>query len=256
MSVEKKWAAVLGGLFFPPKCAACGEFLREHLMDTEPRALCESCRRKWEYAKLTLCKKCGEELSNCRCVPQVLKRAGASAVLKMVSYDKNRDSVARRAVLFMKRRNNAVVFTFFSGQLASLLKHYLDETYTDAKGVLVTYVPRSRKNLLLSGVDQSELLAKGVASELGCDFAGLIGRRRRSDKEQKRMGEKARFAHAANAFCLKNADFKAINKRCRCLVLVDDVVTTGASLSACVRLLGECFGGRIVCVSLAQTEKE
>lgn len=255
MSFEKKSAAVLGGLFFPPKCAACGEFLREHLLDTEPRALCEGCRRKWEYAKLTLCKKCGEELSNCRCMPLALKRAGASAVLKMVSYDKNRDSVARRSVLYMKRKNSTAVFTFFSGQMASLLKNYLDETYTDARGVLVTYVPRGRKNLLLSGVDQSELLAKGVAGKLGCDFEKLIGRRRGLDKEQKRMGGEARFDHAASAFCLTHTNVKEINKNYRCLVLVDDVMTTGASLSACVRLLGESFGGRIVCLSLARTEK-
>ncbi len=173
----------------------------------------------------------------------------------MVSYDKHRDSVARRCVLFMKRKNSEAIFDFFSGQLASLFKNYLDETYTEAGSVFVTYVPRGRKNLIKSGVDQSECLAKGVAKELGCAFGRLLGRRGGFDKEQKRMSGGERFDHAEYAFRLEKKDFKEINKSFRCLVLVDDVVTTGASLSACVRLLGEHFGGRIVCLSIARTEK-
>ena len=254
MSVEKKCLSVLRALFFPPRCAACGEFLQEHILDTEPRALCESCRRKWEYAKLAVCKKCGEELSRCRCLPSPLRRAGVSALLKLVSYEKGRDSVAKRCILCMKRKNSDAVFGFFSGQLAALLKGYLDETYTSEGSVLVTYVPRGRKNLLKSGVDQSERLAKGLAESLGCDFAVLIERGLRHDKEHKRMSGDARFAHAHKAFRLASCDFKAINKSYRCLILVDDVVTTGASLAACARLFEAKFGGRIVCLSLARTE--
>ena len=256
MGFEEKLTAVLRALFFPPRCASCGEFLAEHLLDTEPRALCEKCRRKWEYAKLSVCHKCGEELSACRCLPLVLRRAGVTAMLKLVAYDKGRDSVARRVVLSMKQKNSKAVFAFFSDQLAALLKRYLEESYTNEKHVLVTFVPRGRKNLIRSGVDQSELLAKGVAQRLGCDFACLLGRRYGRDREQKHMGGEARFDHASNAFRLVRADFAAINKGYRCLVLVDDVVTTGASLSACAELLGERFGGRIVCLSLARTENQ
>lgn len=255
MRSENRLTAVLRGLFFPPRCAACGEFLREHLLDTEPRALCENCRRKWEYAKLSVCKKCGEERSLCRCVPKSLKNAGAAVMLKAVSYDKNRDSVARRSVLFMKRRNSEAVFDFFSDELVSLLRRYLDETYTDAKDIFVTYVPRGRKNLIHSGVDQSELLAKGVADKLGCGFGRLLERRRGREKEQKHLHGAERFDKASQAFRLGKKELKGIDREYRCLVLVDDVVTTGASLSAGVRLLGEHFGGRILCLSLAETEK-
>lgn len=223
-------------------------------MDTEPRALCETCRRKWEYAKLSVCGRCGEELSRCRCLPLPIKRAGAAAVLKMVSYDKEQDSVAKRCVLFMKRKNSRAVFDFFSGELVRLLRGYLEETYTSEHSLFVTYVPRGYQNALKNGVDQSELLARGLATQLGCDFGRLIDRRHRFDKEQKRMDKQERLSHIENAFCiLTTTDMKKLNKSYRCLILVDDVVTTGASLAACVKLLKETFGGRIVCVSLAQT---
>lgn len=256
MKNEPKLRAVLRGLVFPPRCCSCGEFLQEHILDTEPRALCEACRRKWEYAKLSVCGQCGEELSKCRCIPAALKRAGASALLKLVSYDKNRDTVAKRAILFMKRKNSRAVFDFFSGELAQVLRGYLKETYTPRESIFVSYVPRGYRNLLKSGVDQSERLAKGLASQFGCDVGGLLGRKHRFDKEQKRMGKRERLYRTENAFCLSSkVDLKAMNKSYRCLILVDDVVTTGASFAACVRLLKEEFKGRIVCLCLAQTEK-
>lgn len=250
---EKRPIDLLRCLFFPPKCCSCGEFLQEHILDTEARALCEICRRKWEYAKLSVCHKCGEELSRCRCMPVALKGAGCSALLKMVSYDKNRDSVAKRCVIFMKRKNVHAVFDFFSAQLARLLKEYLDETYTSAFHVFVTFVPRGVQNALKSGVDQSELLARGIAENLGCSFGRLLGRKSHFAKEQKKLGRKERLESAENLFCLAEQDLGEINKRYRCVVLVDDVVTTGASLSSCLKLLKEPFAGRIVCLSLAQT---
>lgn len=256
MNFEKKALSVFRCLFFPPRCCACGAFLQQHILDTAPRALCESCRRKWEYAKLSTCGRCKEELSKCRCVPAVLTREGASVMLKMVEYDKTRDSVVRRCVIFMKRKNNRVVFDFFSEQLAGLLKNYLEETYTCEKSIFVTYVPRSLKNIRKSGVDQSELLAKGLACQLGCAFGTVFYRSNSSDREQKTLDKKQRLENVRNAFELEEQDFEYINKTYRCLVVVDDVVTTGSSLAMCVKQLKEKFYGRIICISLAQTPKE
>ncbi len=224
-------------------------------MDTEPRALCEKCRRRWELAKLATCKRCGEELSHCRCMARTLKSAGASVVLKAVSYDKTRDSVPRRCVLFMKRHNSRGVFAYFADELAHLLKDYLAETYTSENSILVTYLPRGRKNERKVGLDQSELLARGVCEHLGCDLAHLLGRRHGAVREQKKLDKAARLANVENAFVLARNDLKQLNGRYRCIVLVDDVVTTGASLAACIRLLRSEFHGRIVCLCLAETEK-
>lgn len=255
MSAERKVSAILRCLFFPPKCCSCGKLLQEHILDADPRALCELCRVKWDYAKLSVCERCGEELSRCRCMPQTLKRAGASVMLKMVSYAKTRDSVPRRCILYMKKKNSRAVFDYFSGQLAILLRGYLEETYTAASSILITYVPRGLKNVRRNGIDQSELLASGLAKALDCDFARLLGRRYFSTKEQKHLGKEARFDNVKGAFFVGQANLKELNARYRCIVLVDDVVTTGASLSECVRLLKEAFKGRIICLSLAQSEK-
>ena len=142
---ENKLRSVLSGLLFPPKCCACGEFLREHILDTEPRALCESCRRKWEYAKLSACQRCGEELSACRCMPPMLRRAGVAVALKMVSYNKVRNTTVKRCIIYMKRKNTRVVFDFFSKQLAGLLLAYLEETYTSRRTYWSPICPEGAK---------------------------------------------------------------------------------------------------------------
>lgn len=255
MGLEMRVRAFFRCLFFPPRCCACGSFLQEHLLDTEPRALCEPCRRKWELAKLATCRRCGEELSRCRCMSRVLKNAGASVLLKAVSYDKTRDSIARRCVLFMKRHNSRAAFSYFADELSLLLKDYLAETYTAENSILVTYVPRGKRAVRKEGFDQSELLACGVSEALGCDFARLLGRRHGRLREQKRLGKEDRLANAKDAFLPESRDWKHLNGQYRCLVLVDDVVTTGATLSACVRLLRREFHGRIVCLCLAKRRK-
>lgn len=252
---ENRLKAVLGGLLFPPKCCACGGFLREHILDIEPRALCESCRRKWEYAKLSVCQRCGEELSKCRCLPSILKRAGGAVSLKMVSYNKMWDTTVRRCIIYMKRKNTRVVFDFFASELAKLLLAYLEETYTAPDDILVTYLPRSRKNKIKDGLDQSELLARGVSRILGCDMQALVCRAKGKTREQKHLDKTARQANMEGAFALCDADFSAINKTYRCIAVVDDVITTGASLASCVRELKKVFGGRVICVCLAETEK-
>ncbi|MBO5305841.1 MAG: ComF family protein [Clostridia bacterium] len=247
--------AVFRGLFFPPKCCSCGELLQEHILDTEPRALCENCRYLWEYAKLSSCERCGNELAKCRCMPRIMRRSGASVMLKMVSYDKKRDSVPRRCILYMKKKNSRAVFDYFAGQLEMLLRDYLEETYTAVDHILISYVPRGRKNVRKRGMDQSEILAKGLAERLSCDFMRLLRRSYSSSKEQKKLGKQERLDNVENAFLTENVDMRALNGKYRCIVLVDDVVTTGASLSACVKTLREGFHGRIVCICLAQTVK-
>jgi ComF family protein len=188
-------------------------------------------------------------------MPPVLRRAGVAAALKMVSYSKERNTTAKRCIVYMKRKNTRAVFDFFSGQMAELLCVYLNETYTSPKDVLITYLPRGHKNAVKSGVDQSELLAKGIGRALGCDVQELLIRTKRREKEQKHLSKKERLENMKGAFTLKQTDISKINKTYRCIAVVDDVMTTGASLASCSAELKKGFGGRIICVCLAESEK-
>jgi predicted amidophosphoribosyltransferase len=73
--------------------------------------------------------------------------------------------------------------------------------------------------------------------------------RRTGGSVQKMLGQEQR---AKNAF----AAFEAVPKHCadlkgKCVILVDDVVTTGAGLSECARILYGCGAKRVLCVAIA-----
>lgn len=253
MSKDKLYFySFLSRLLYPPKCCACGTLLQKDILDMRVRALCESCRAKWEYAELAVCPKCGREYSRCNCMPGILRGSGAAAALKLVPYNKYNDSVCRRLILFIKRKNEKRATDFLAGNLMHPVLQYLSESAVAKEQVLVSFVPRGKSICLKLGFDQAENLADALALRLGTPCLRLIGRRSFTGREQKRLDENARFLNAIGAFCLEEEDFDALNREYRCILLVDDVITTGATLAACVKLLKEKFHGRIVCITVAR----
>ena len=97
-------------------------------------------------------------------------------------------------------------------------------------GSLVTWVPGRRRDILDRGFDHAALLARGVSRELGLRRRGLLVRTGRS-ADQTDLGRAERFSNLEGAF-------RARPVRGR-VVLVDDLVTTGATAGACARALLE-----------------
>lgn len=120
----------------------------------------------------------------------------------------------------------------FGGQRA--LAPYLGERL--AKQVLkagweadcVTFVPASTVKLKGRGFDQAELLARSASEHLGIECRALLTRSQpgAARGSQAALGRSARSLNAAGAFTASGA------RRLRVL-LVDDVMTSGATLTAC-----------------------
>jgi ComF family protein len=84
------------------------------------------------------------------------------------------------------------------------------------------------------GFDQAELLARGVGRVLGLPVANALGRAAKT-AAQHNLGRRARAANVGHAFVVTPAGASQV--RGRWVVLVDDVVTTGATLSGCAAAL-------------------
>ena len=94
----------------------------------------------------------------------------------------------------------------------------------------VTWVPGRRLDALRRGFDHAELLARSVARRLGLPAAPLL-QRTSSRPDQTRLGAAERRVNLAGAFRARPWG--------RSVVLVDDLVTTGATAAACTRALTE-----------------
>lgn len=98
---------------------------------------------------------------------------------------------------------------------------------------VVSWPPLSPRGLRRRGFDQAQLLAQAVALDRGMDATGLFQKRNAARQQSRLRDPAARRANALGAYTLVAP--QAV--RGKTVLLVDDVVTTGATLSECARLL-------------------
>lgn len=122
----------------------------------------------------------------------------------------------------------------FEGALASVVQ-----------GSDVVPVPLHRERLLERGFNQSALLARALARHGGGRFAPELLLRSRDTAQQSRLARAERRANVASAFVAP----RPLGERP--LTLVDDVVTTGSTLSACADALRRAGATSIQVVVLA-----
>ena len=206
-------------LLFPPKCPFCQRLLED------PRALlCPGCQRK---------------------LPWLTGRQGerrvdfADSCLSPLAYrDRVPDAVHR--FKFSGVRAYAKPFGILMAQCA---RDGLEESPD-----LVTWAPLSRKRLRERGYDQAELLARQVGKLLDLPVLPLLKKARHTAPQSGLEEAGARRANALGAYEPLPGD-GAAGKR---VLLVDDVVTSGATLSECARVLRQGGAVRVDCLTLAQ----
>jgi ComF family protein len=106
-----------------------------------------------------------------------------------------------------------------------------------AGGDLLVPVPVHRERAAQRGYDQAVLLAEAAATALGLPAETAL-ERRRATVAQYRLDRSDRAANVAGAFAI-GSPAAATAVRGRWVVLVDDVMTTGATLSACAAVLAD-----------------
>lgn len=240
-------------LLFPPRCVSCGALCKKDLLDPCDTPMCDKCRVAWEKEKTETCPRCGLELMQCRCSSARMEKAGIEQSIKLIYYRGSRMTAGRRAILYLKKRKSNRSFSFFGEQLAFPLRRYMKENGLRSEEVLFCYVPRGRRNADLYGLDQAERLCRALSAQVGCRTVPLFYRIRRDEREQKKLSAKERAQNVKNRFGIDRDVLSGIPSTVRCIFLVDDVITTGASIAACAVLLREHRGGAIVGVSLART---
>jgi len=114
----------------------------------------------------------------------------------------------------------------------------------------VTWAPLSRKRLRERGYDQAEILARGVGDQLSIPAVSLLEKVRHTQAQSDLKEESRRRANALNAYRLKPGAVVAGKS----VLLVDDVVTSGATLSKCARVLLQAGAESVHCLTLAQAK--
>ncbi len=218
-----------------PKCVCC-----KTRLEYGQKAFCPKCSAKFEEFKSRGCAKCAGLLHQCDCSNEFLEAHFVKRVIKCFRYlDREEAAPSNSLIYSLKRDNRKDVLDKCTEELASAIRNSI----SDPEIYLFTNVPRRRAAIVEYGIDHSALLAKAVAKRLGAQYVPLL--RSNAKKPQKSLERTDR---------MKNADFSLIreldlsDKR---VIIIDDIITSGASVSMAASLLRSLGSRKITAACLA-----
>ncbi len=234
-------------LLFPPKCVGCS-----CLLEAEDGNIpfCRHCLAKWELSK-TKCLKQGDgRMKTFDC--ELHERAVGGHVRFLADYvPGKRSSVENLFIFELKNHASMTVVKFAASELTDMIERELDflcEGGEFHEDTVIAWVPRRTASVMNYGFDHMKRVAKALSRELSLPYAKFIGRRLVS-REQKSLEFSQRRINAQRSMKIrKSADVKG-----KTVLLIDDIVTSGASLAAASRLLLSVGAKRVLCVTLART---
>lgn len=135
---------------------------------------------------------------------------------------------------------------------AALMRHAGAELLSEADAMIP--VPLHWRRLLWRRFNQSALLAYALhaTTDLPCHPEWLV--RRRYTTPQRQLHRSHRLRNLRNAFMVPDTYREAV--RGKTLLLIDDVVTTGATVNACARALKKAGAAKVLVLALARTVRE
>lgn len=232
------------GLIYPPRCLGCGELVEADF------ALCGRCWRETPFISGAVCDACGLPLpgqedghgltcDDCMATARPWSR-GRSALIYSGS--------ARRLVLALKHGDRTEISRPAARWMAAAARPIL------RPGMVLAPVPLHWTRLLRRRYNQSALLSRDLARLTGLAHCPdlLVRRRRTAPLDRKPAAERFRAV----------ADAVAVHPRRRWWVkgnevlLIDDVMTSGATLAACAEACRAAGARDVFALVLARVAKE
>lgn len=195
-------------LLFPPKCILCRSLLSERETD-----LCPACRKAAPWVENTKEK-----------LPGIAQWTG------VWYYEKEVRKCLHRYKFSGKRAYAPVLGRFLAMQVHKNLPEY----------DVMTWVPISKKRLRRRGYDQSRLLAEEAAGQLGVQATPVLQKMRHNKAQSGLHGYQARKANVLGVYRVRG---DVAGKR---VLLVDDILTTGATAGECARVLKEAGASQVL----------
>ncbi|NLL46734.1 MAG: ComF family protein [Clostridiales bacterium] len=208
-------------IIFPPRCTFCRKFLKN-----SERHICGNCEKSLPYADKEEIK--GDFFTLC--------------VAPLYYKGNVRDSILR-----FKFKNATNYATCYGRMLSECIAKSLSGQYD-----YITWVPLSKKRLKKRGYDQAMLLAMATALELGEVALELLKKTIDIPAQSGLGAREKRKANVSGAYEVIDPELIR-DKR---ILLIDDIVTTGSTLSECARMLLMAGAESVVCAALAAAERD
>jgi ComF family protein len=230
-------------LLMPPCCLVCRTPLGEHHL------LCATCWSEVSFIRPPVCDVLGIPLP----------------------FDTGERTISAAAAARQPPYDHARAVAHFSGAMRTLVHHFKYADRHDARALfgrwlaetgreligradLIVPVPLARLRLLTRRFNQAAILAQELSRRTGLPVAPNVLRRRRSTPSQVGLTHDQRRRNVAGAFRVPpNRAPAVVGRR---VLLIDDVITTGATAEACARALKRAGAAHVDVLALAMVTNE
>jgi len=229
---------MLVNVVFPPICMKCGNAC------AYSGGVCAECFKNLIFVVEPFCHKCG------RPIDKIAKEWGFCPfckTMKEVYFDE-----ARSALIYDENSSPLVLALKYADktEIVPLLAKWIKLAAKDINADIVVPVPLFRGRLWQRRYNQAALLAKEFADIRGLRYEPLL-RRNRNTGSQGHLSAAERKRNVKGAFSV----IKGCDIRGKTIMLVDDVMTTGATLNECAKTLKKAGAARVIVLTLATVLK-
>ncbi|MEQ9410510.1 MAG: ComF family protein [Fuerstiella sp.] len=234
----RRWVRAGIDLAFPPICVFCGENVpvidceqsSGFRSTSESAVVCDGCNDSLTPESAAHCQRCGAVVgphvsTGKGCIHCRTKPIRFDSLICLGMYN----DALRNAILSAKWSFSSVTVE----TLAALLWQHRQEELIDSAADLIIPIPQSHRKRLTRTFNAASLIATVLSRRLGIPADEHILRRRRATRPQKRVSVRQRYANQRDSFRTRDTHLVA-GKR---ILLVDDVLTTGATCSEAARVL-------------------
>lgn len=237
-----KFGEFLNKAFFylsVPKCVSC----KERLLP-ENKALCDACLARAREAMERECPVCLKQITLCQCANKHLSAHFVKGHIKLYKYGEGECSKPLDSLVYaIKRGEREDLFDF----LAELLSGAVKSHGIPLDNAVITNVPRRKSAILRFGVDHARLLSERTSKLLGIRYLDLL-----------KSGAKTAQKSLKGVDRIANTDFTVtadMDLSGHTVIILDDIVTTGASMGSAATLIRSMGARDIYALSAAYAYK-
>jgi ComF family protein len=238
-------AGGLASIFFPAPCGLCGKIL-----DSAGRIpICRSCLALLVPWSAPLCPRCGRPFVSRMAIEGLEQPLCHGCRRGLYDFDFARSYGAyspamARAIVLLKYQQVTPLAGFFSECLLPVVREYALQFAADVVVPVPLHPARRRER----GYNQAELIARALARRLALPCRSHLLVRTQPRPEKLRLTVHERWRSVRNAFDIRKGS--QVDKLR--VLLLDDVLTTGATLDACSRALREAGAAYVAAITVAR----
>jgi len=209
---------------------------------------CASCKLKLNNNEEIVCMNCMQQIKTVdeeRIKYEYQKKFTDKIIISdfFPLYIFEKDTPLREVIHQLKYNKKFVIGKFLGKKLGSALKEKIKDWDID----VIIPVPLHHLKKAERGYNQSLYIAKGIGEELRIKVGSLIIKRKRFTQSQTTMNKEEREANIKDAFSMRGKSVIAGKN----ILLVDDVITTGATIKECGKVLLETGANKVFAASAA-----